>query len=122
MDTTNTKYISSLYELIHFILSYVPELNFDITTLSFSDTFNHPIQKINWSLLEGIKILRFGKLFNQTLDNIVWPDSLQEIHLNERHTASVENLIWTPNLKLLNRNFQFFVNTPQKDWPRLLKN
>lgn len=45
MDTTNTKYISSLYELIHFILSYVPELNFDITTLSFSDTFNHPIQK-----------------------------------------------------------------------------
>jgi hypothetical protein len=104
------QYIVSMNDLIHFVYSFIPTLN-TITTLTFGDSFNERIDKINWRKLEGIYVIRFGKKFNQSLDHIWWSVTLREIHLNERHTGSIENLVWTEGLKMLNRNAIFFTNT-----------
>jgi hypothetical protein len=104
------QHIVSMNDLIHFVYSFIPTLN-TITTITFGDAFNERIDRINWRKLEGIRVIRFGKKFNQSLDNILWSSTLTEIHLNERHTGSIEKLIWTEGLKMLNRNAVFFTTT-----------
>ncbi len=121
LSTRTTKHIVSMNELIHFVYSFIPCFN-TITTIVFGDSFNERIDKINWRMLEGILVIRFGKKFNQSVDHIWWPSTLVEIHLNEQHTGSIDNLMWTEGLKMLNRNAEFFTTTPPANGKALLKN
>lgn len=80
--------------------------------LIFNDEFNEPIIFIdninnfdsnnpNHLYFPNVKIIKFGKYFNQNIDNINFPNTITHIYFGNNFNQNIDNIKWPQSLLYL---------------------
>ena len=93
--------------------------------MSFDDDFNEPIQGVEWPA--SLQRLSFGDRFNRPIVGVVWPASLQQLSFGRRLSSGgcfnqpVMGVAWPANLQQLSFGTSFDGPIAGISWPTTLR-
>ena len=77
-----------------------------VKQLTFRDAFEDKVDDVAWPpslqrLTPSLQRLTFGHRFNQTVDGFVWPASLQQLTFGYHFNQAIDGVVWPATLQQL---------------------
>lgn len=98
-------------------------LNEDKTKLIFNFNYNEPLDDIIFP--STIQSIKFGDYFNQPIENVNWPLSLESIEFGKEFNQPIDKVKWPPSIQNISigYNFQSSFNKSIENviWPESIK-
>lgn len=78
-------------------------------TLHFTETFDAPLDDMFFfkEINETIKFVHFGSLFNQSLENVIFPETIEKIYFGSLFNQPLDKVIFPKSLKELLIGYYF---------------
>ena len=87
--------------------------------LLFGSGFDESVDDVSWP--EGLKVISFGGDFDQDVEDVNWPPALQEIAFGHNFDQPVDRVAWPASLVYLTLGYCFNFPIDNVSWPPCLE-